>query len=98
MRNEIIQYIRNKHRDKIGILLANVENGSVIRIGYSLKCKRDKNFNREFGIKIARARALNDRPFKVPRSIHPQFKHFEERAGRYFREHTLVRNSEVCNG
>ncbi len=52
---QIVQYIRNKHRRPIGVMLA-MADGDKLNIGFSLCCKRDK-FSKKFGLGVALIRA-----------------------------------------
>ncbi len=61
----ITQYIRDKQRRPIGVLLAKSNGNNQLNIGFSLCCWKDK-FNKKFGKELAEKRAeINSNAYKV---------------------------------
>ena len=88
-KNEVIQYIRDNKRNKIGVMAA-FRHNEEIYIGWSL-CSKQDVFDREFGIELALARAtkLFDYEYiddKIPYSIFDDLEIFLDRCARYFKD------------
>ena len=88
-KNEIIQYIRDNKRNKIGVMAAFRHNEEVY-IGWSL-CSKQDVFDREFGIELAKNRAVKlfDYEYisdKFPYSILGDLEMFIDRCVRYFKD------------
>ena len=88
-KNEIIQYIRDNKRNKIGVMVA-FRHDKEVYIGWSL-CSKQDVFDREFGIGLAKNRAvklfdyeyINDR---LPYSILGDIEMFIDRCAKYFKD------------
>lgn len=94
--NELFQYVRDRKRNRVGVMVAIVKDDNHFKVGYSLcKVKSEKNpadvdkFNRDTGMLMATHRAVdNDRsPYisEVPQSMKAEYIRFVNRASRYFR-------------
>lgn len=84
----LIQYIRNKHGEKKGVVVADLINGQV-KVGYSLCNSAKDRFNKEFGLKIAEGRLKCNRRMYIPQSAQHVVKHVQQRALRYFKQEVL---------
>ena len=66
--HEMIQYLRGDGNHPIGVLVALYkEETQEVRIGWS-KCNKKDQFEKNKGLKIARARAANDSRVAIPSS------------------------------
>jgi len=88
-KNEVIQYIRDNKRNKIGVMAAFRHNEEVY-IGWSL-CSKQDVFYREFGIELAMNRAVKlfDYEYigdKIPYSIFGDLEIFLDRCAKYFKD------------
>lgn len=85
----LINYIRNKKRQPHGVVVA-LNKGGEILIGYSL-CSPHDQWNREKGLKIAKARAEADVAYQLPSEKHTitlvknAMDAIEKRALKYFK-------------
>jgi hypothetical protein len=92
----IKQYIRDKNRQRIGLLVAIGEDHTKIRIGWSLCNIRKDNFDPILAERIAYGRASEGRgKDTLPRSIEVQYGRFVQRTQRYF--HGRVVNPKGTN-
>ena len=73
MNSVITQIARGKNRQAIGVFLAKKHEGKV-KIGWSKSCKTDK-FNKQNGLFIAEARAINESNLHIPKTS--IFKHIK---------------------
>lgn len=78
---ELVQFIRDRHGKRIGVLVSNEYNS----IGWSLCNVRKERFDRDRGLAIARGRAILGSGTKVPLSIIETVGKFLERTRRYFK-------------
>lgn len=65
--NNILQYVRNRKRQKTGMVVA-IPFSDKIHIGWSL-CKRGDKFSREMGYSIANGRATTNPPYVIRNSV-----------------------------
>ena len=57
MSTEFLQYVRDRHNQKIGVFVVNIDDTGNMVIGHSLcATKRGETFSREFGKRIASGR------------------------------------------
>ena len=83
---EMVQYFRNKKGQAIGVFLAKPLGDDAYGFGIS-KCKMHADkFDANKGLMMAHARADTLRGIKVPASMVVEFKHFAERAAKYFKD------------
>jgi hypothetical protein len=87
--NTIYQYVRNRRREKVGVVVALKRADNTIGLGYSL-CALNKGdtFNRETALNIALGRAENFPHFKcseIPQSVEAGWSEIYDRAVRYFK-------------
>ena len=78
----IYEYVRDRNGHPLGVVCALGKKD----IGWSLCNKKDR-FNKDFGLKIASARAVRSRIKRkdIPRRIIPILEKMEERAKRYYK-------------
>ena len=90
--NVIFQYVRNRRRQKVGVVAAVRREDDTVGFGYSL-CAKNKGdeFNSTKAIEIAVGRALNFPFFKgeVPHSVLEDWQIIYDRAVRYFKDCTI---------
>lgn len=87
MNTELIQYVRNKNHQPVGVVVAVKNNGPVHRftVGWSMcRVKLDK-FDKERGIGIAYNRAVKGTCAKMPRLVQPVYEKMVERGSKYFK-------------
>jgi hypothetical protein len=86
--NTIYQYVRNRRRQKIGVVVAIKRNDDTVGFGYSLcATNRGDTFNSETALNIALGRADNF-PFfqgEIPQSVDKDWSDIYDRATRYFK-------------
>jgi len=84
MSPQIISYLRNSKRQKVGLLLAEKDLAApdTVRFGWSILHKNDE-FNREFGLILAKERLKNNTP--IPIRLGPDISKFVNRAAKYFK-------------
>ena len=91
--NTIFQYVRNRRREKVGVVVAVKRNDNTVGFGFSL-CARNKGdeFNRQTALDIALGRAENFPHFKgeIPQSVENDWSEIYDRAVRYFKESEIA--------
>ena len=86
--NTIFQYVRNRRRQKIGVVVAVKRSDNTIGFGYSLcATNRGDAFNAATALEIAAGRAENFPYFKgeIPHSVENDWGVIYDRATRYFK-------------
>lgn len=86
--NTIFQYVRNRRRQKVGVVVAVKRDDGLVGFGYSLCAKtKGDEFNRETALNIALGRAENFPHFEgeVPQSVENDWSEIYDRATRYFK-------------
>jgi hypothetical protein len=87
--NTIYQYVRNRRKEKVGVVAALLRSDNTIGFGYSLcAVNRGDKFNPVTALNIALGRAENFPYFKceeVPQSIDNDWAEIHDRACRYFK-------------
>jgi hypothetical protein len=88
--NIIYQFVTNRRRQKVGVVLAKkMPNGSV-GIGWSL-CNPKDEFNKVHALAIAEGRAENFGGIdEIPRSINEDIDVIIDRATRYFKDSQVL--------
>lgn len=86
MNTRIVEYIRDKKRRKIGVVVA-IKHDNKIRIGWS-KVKRTAGdvFDKDRGIDIAVNRAIKNSQSPYPFTIFDDIVHLVGRAAKYFKK------------
>lgn len=89
----IFQYVRNRRRQKVGVVVALKRADDTIGFGYSL-CALNKGdtFDRETALNIALGRAENFPHFKcndIPQSVEADWSEIYDRACRYFKNNEI---------
>ena len=87
--NIIFQYVRNRRRQKVGIVVAVKRNDNRVGFGYSLcAVNRGDKFNPELALNIALGRAENFPNFQgmIPYSVHNDWAEILNRSERYFKD------------
>jgi hypothetical protein len=82
------QYIRDRQRNKVGVMLAFLD-GNEVMVGWSVVCKHD-TFDNVKGEKIAASKALGRAETTIPRKWDEQISFFCNRVTRYFKEENLI--------
>ena len=86
----IYQFVHNRRRQKVGVVLAKKLADGRVGFGWSL-CNPKDEFKKEHAISIASGRAENFGGIdNMPRSIYGDYNVIVDRAKRYFK------NSEIC--
>lgn len=84
----IYQYVRNRRREKVGVVVAIKRSDNTVGFGYSL-CAANKGdtFNPVTALEIALGRAENFPHFKgdIPQSVENDWSVIYDRATRYFK-------------
>lgn len=87
--NTIYQYVRNRKRQKIGVVAAVKRSDGLVGFGYSLcAVKKGDEFNRVRALEIALGRAEAFPYFEcetIPQSIVKDWSEIYDRAVRYFK-------------
>ena len=87
--NVIFQYVRNRRREKVGVVAAMLRSDGLIGFGYSLCAKtKGDNFDPVRALEIALGRAENFPHFKckeIPQSVNNDWAIIHDRACRYFK-------------
>jgi hypothetical protein len=85
----IFQYVRNRRREKVGVVVATKRSDNKVGFGYSLcATNRGDKFNPELALNIALGRAENFPYFDgfVPDSVENDWSEIYHRAERYFKD------------
>jgi hypothetical protein len=92
--NTIFQYVRNRRRQKVGVVAAVKRSDGLVGLGYSLcAVTKGDNFDPVRALEIAVGRAENFPYFKcetIPQSVEKDWSEIYDRACRYFK------NSEIA--
>lgn len=81
----IYQFVHNRRRQKVGVVLAKKLGNNSVGLGWSLCNPRDE-FNKQHAINIALGRAENGGGVDpIPRSVSKDFNVIIDRASRYFK-------------
>lgn len=87
--NTIYQYVRNRRREKVGVVVAIKRSDNTVGFGYSLcAINRGDTFNAQTALNIALGRAENFPHFKcddIPQSVENDWDVIYNRAVRYFK-------------
>jgi len=86
--NTIYQYVRNRRRQKVGVVVAIKRHDNTVGFGYSLcATNRGDAFNPETALNIALGRAENFPHFEgeIPQSVENDWDVIYSRAVRYFK-------------
>jgi len=81
----IYKYVRDRHGNRVGVVVAFMSHKQGVKIGWSL-CSPIDYFDKDIGINIARRRAESTNLFDVPPSIEDDVCKMIDRAGRYFKQ------------
>lgn len=85
----IFQYVHNRRRQKVGVVLAKkLHNGSV-SIGWSL-CNPKDAFKKSHALSIAEGRADNISDSPLPHSLLTDYQIILDRAHRYFKGDEII--------
>jgi hypothetical protein len=90
--NTIFQYVRNRRRQKVGVVVAVKRSDNTVGFGFSLcATNRGDMFNNLTALEIAVGRAENFPHFKaeVPQSVIADWGVIYDRACRYFKDCTI---------
>lgn len=81
----IIQYVRNKKNDPVGVVLAEAITNNNYSIGWS-KCRKGDKYSKSFGkdVAIGRLGAITHKGKVVPRDVAKVLEVVKERARKYF--------------
>jgi hypothetical protein len=88
----IYQYVRNRRREKVGVVVAIKRSDNTVGFGFSLcATNRGDAFNPTTALEIAVGRAENFPHFKaeVPQSVIEDWRVIYDRAVRYFKDCTV---------
>ena len=86
--NTIYQYVRNRRRERVGVVVATKRSDNTVGFGYSLcATNRGDAFNAETALNIALGRAENFPHFQreIPQSVENDWDVIYSRAVRYFK-------------
>lgn len=86
--NTIYQYVRNRRRERVGVVVATKREDNTVGLGYSLcATKRGDNFDSERALEIALGRADAYPYFEgnIPQSVTKDWMEVVDRAHRYFK-------------
>lgn len=91
MNTELVEYVKNKSGNLVGVVVALKipTNPSFVGLGWS-KCRKNDLFSKDFGLKIARNRAATGSRAVIPRTIQQTHRKMKDRAGRYFKDCSVV--------
>lgn len=88
--NVIYQFVHNRRRQKVGVVLAKKNDNGLVGIGWSL-CNPKDSFNKDHAISIAEGRAEKWGGCDViPHSIRNDVDVIFNRASRYFKNCDIV--------
>jgi hypothetical protein len=86
--NTIYQYVRNRRREKVGVVVATKRSDNTVGFGYSLcATNRGDAFNPTTALDIAIGRAENFPHFRgeIPQSVEKDWGIIYDRSVRYFK-------------
>ena len=87
--NTIFQYVRNRRRQKVGVVAALKRSDNTVGLGYSLcATNRGDSFNPTTALNIALGRADTFPHFEckeIPQSVEKDWSEIYDRAVRYFK-------------
>jgi hypothetical protein len=86
--NTIFQYVRNRRREKVGVVVATKRSDNTIGLGFSLcATERGDTFDKDTALNIALGRAETFPYFSdtVPQSVKTDWAVIYDRAVRYFK-------------
>ncbi|MAG26111.1 hypothetical protein CMI47_11080 [Candidatus Pacearchaeota archaeon] len=90
MSTQILEYVKNRKGQRVGVFVAAVQADGNVQIGWS-KCHGTKDkWNRERGIEIASRRAKSGTNISIPEPLNGKIDDFVERARRYFKDRDIV--------
>jgi len=95
--NTIFQYVRNRRRQKVGVVVAVKRNDNRVGLGYSLcAVNRGDTFNPELALNIALGRAENFPYFEgdIPDSVENDWSEILHRSERYFKDAKIAGTKE----
>lgn len=78
------KFIRNKHREKIGVIVGQKTYNGDISIGWSL-CNRKDTFDKAVGDQIAIGRMLKGSDTPLPHAVMAEVDHLRKRCQAYFK-------------
>jgi hypothetical protein len=88
--NVIYQFVHNRRRQKVGVVLAKKTSNGSVGIGWSLCNPRDE-FNKQYAVDIALGRAENFGGVDaVPFSLADDYNAIYDRAKRYFKDSHII--------
>lgn len=86
----IYQFVHNRRRQKVGVVLAKKMANNSVGFGWSL-CNPKDQFNKNYALAIAEGRADNFGGIdSVPHSVSKDFDVIIDRANRYFKDCQIV--------
>jgi hypothetical protein len=89
MNNTLVQYVRNRKNQKVGIVVAVKREDNTVGFGYSLcAVRRGDVFNPETALSMAKGRAINFPHFKckeIPNTVIPFWNGMYDRSLKYFK-------------
>lgn len=104
MKNMIHQYVKGKHGILKGVVCAiKIDKGDIgnekpiVKIGWSKINKKDKIFNKAFGLEIAKSRAITNSRVPLPHSLRAVYEQIKARAIRYYKDAKLQENINEHN-
>jgi len=88
-KKELVEFIKkniNGRRQKVAVLYATVDNGNVVRIGWSkTNTKLGDKFDKNLGLELAKERSRSNVNMIIPTSIGKKYRNFKSRCARYFK-------------
>ena len=88
MNTELIEYLKNRKGNRIGVVVARIggyEKKTQVGIGWSLCHSKLDKYDEEKGLNIARGRAKTGTEDKIPQSMVRPYMKMMDRSNRYFR-------------
>lgn len=84
--NELVEYIKNKKGQRIGVVVARPRANDMVGIGWSL-CRKTDIFDQELGLKKARGRTDTILyGSALPHTVLPYVEKMTDRAERYYKK------------
>lgn len=91
MQSHIHEYVRNKNKQPIGVVVAALAPNGEVRLGWSLcRVKAGDRFDRSKGIFIATSRAVNYSESEIPRTVKSAISILAGRAKKYFKDRSVA--------